>query len=528
MRGLFTLNSCKNRLLHPNPKVYIYIYIYIVLQIVLYNPKVYIVLQIVLHNPKVWYWRNENKYFFLGMEAKRSEARAKDRILAQCATVPLECFKTFCFTPEKYGINEDTQGPLQGFGLFKQCVEVLFDFQPEASRLGISKQEWLQTLRQEWLQALRKTECGIIPKTETCGSSSVSFGLARSIWEQECAIPYDKEGYRFLVLINNGTGGCKFQGFRQCREDLHMECVMEYKGKSTKAPNLNAHSFGGYVAKKSSGVSFDEDKRAGEAWFQIAAKEFQAVTGHPVWDECVGAFVFVTGPSREEWEKQSEPATRQTLEMYAGSFFHFSTQTGCPLRCWDGASFFMSQDQEAEMELRATEMMYRQLFTSALSPVLYEPCMTAGLGQGSMQWKPWTENVGLSSPTVNELPQRLKTKLMTTDLALEMLACLQQSSQYPKEVACRNIIAMKSLFLMALTEIPQLRQDLLDHVKETSSSAVVVHMATSSDTSLASCIACHEEILKDVEELYRRNGALMETIKTRIASLKRKQEASKN
>src|SRR4029079_13184642 len=203
----------------------------------------------------------------------------------------------------------------------------------------------------KWLNVRGKLKIGWIKETREYGNTSVSMGAA-----SKTTVDVDKIGF-----LNCGTGGIKYQIFSKM-PCLHMLKV--HRGKC----NVNQLTCGDYIPTQN-------EMALGEArtFLQSESKE-QGLRDMPI-------YAFITGPIRDAWASAT-PENKEKMETRMANFFKPINALPLP----HVKSFFITQQQEAELELEAVQSMYDNLKANKKLQEDVNIIACFGIGRASSRW----------------------------------------------------------------------------------------------------------------------------------------------
>ena len=265
----------------------------------------------------------EEKYYFIHQEWDRLlDKKPTDRNQEQQEEEPEE-------------VSDDNSGSQEAF---KTTLHFL-------SRL------WNISDDPKWLNVRGKLKIGWIKETREYGNTSVSMGAA-----SKTTVDVDKIGF-----LNCGTGGIKYQIFSKM-PCLHMLKV--HRGKC----NVNQLTCGDYIPTQN-------EMALGEArtFLQSESKE-QGLRDMPI-------YAFITGPIRDAWASAT-PENKEKMETRMANFFKPINALPLP----HVKSFFITQQQEAELELEAVQSMYDNLKANKKLQEDVNIIACFGIGRASSRW----------------------------------------------------------------------------------------------------------------------------------------------
>lgn len=288
-----------------------------------------------------------------------------------------------------------------------------------------------------WKQLRDKVQLGLVKDTKQYGNTSVSMGAAKISRFDERA-----------GFLNCGSRGIKYQMYSKAGGVLHLEA--EFKPKQGASPNCL--QVGGFQPKQP--ASFDECRRLLLAELQNDQMPWRGMD--------IPQYAFVTGTIRNYWEG-ANAEERARLELAMEQLF---ASTGIQRL---GNSFFITQDEEGQLELLGSRAMYANLAQAGLLDTETEVVASFGIGGGSCQW------MVLKSDGQTELIAHKAGMNNLAELAKVSETVLNAYTNMSKlnvfldalEQVEHPVIALKSgcALLLEMKDYPSIKQSLVSPVK---------------------------------------------------------------
>ncbi len=323
------------------------------------------------------------------------------------------------------GDRDKLKGPTAAFNVFIDCADVLVNYMP-------CKEDGF-TL-QDWEGYLDRVKFGLIKESKMLGKTSVTQGVAQKMLDENRFDTPSK------IFAKCGTNGMKLQVAVRGKafadeEKKHPIVFIRFECKENpERTSPNKLKLGNWTLSKS-----PDRLEIHQGRLSVEMQNLGNELAYRKMDSPKVLHVYIKGPARDYWERASDD-DKKAMEDDVDQLFE-----GVAHVPWNGKSYFMTQQEESDMEFLAAKSLYSNLHKAGLLPKV-EVVSSWGIGRGSLQMGDFQLSVGMDDDVVQRNAVcRYFRDALKYGLAKELF---DESKQYPPDAIL--VIALKSGFTILL------------------------------------------------------------------------------